>query len=275
MKVCVTGGAGFIGSHLVQSLVSKGHEVIVLDDLSSGSLSSIENLKIQFIKGDLRNHELVKKVTRGCDVVYHLAALVGVADCVRNPKLAHEVNSQGTFNVAHACLENDSKLVYASTAGVYGDPVYLPIDEKHPINPKNIYSATKYIGEVYCSSMTPNNVILRFFNVYGPGQETSAYSSILMNFIQRILNDQDLQIFGTGEQTRDYVNVSDVVNALILSGEKKVNGTFNVGSGKQMSVNDIYSILREISKKELGTLNLPWRTWEVTHSFADIDLARK
>jgi len=148
MKVCVTGGAGFIGSHLVQSLVKKGHETVVLDDLSAGSLSSIKKLEVDFIKGDLRDFEVVKKATRGCGVVYHLGAVVGVADCVRNPKLAHEVNSQGTFNVAHACLENDSKLVYASSAGVYGDPVSLPINEKHPINPKNLYSATKYIGEI-------------------------------------------------------------------------------------------------------------------------------
>ena len=275
MKACVTGGAGFIGSHLAQALVKKGHDVVVLDDLSSGSLPSIEKLKADFIKGDLRDYEVVKKATRGCEVVYHLGAVVGVADCVRNPKLAHEVNSQGTFNVAHACLENDSKLVYASSAGVYGDSVNLPINEKHPINPKNLYSATKYIGEIYCSSMTPNHVILRFFNVYGPGQEKSAYSSILINFIQKILNQQPLQVFGTGEQTRDYVHVSDVVNALTLAGEKKVSGIFNIGSGTQMSVNDVYSILKGISNREIRVLNLPWRTWEVSHSFADISLARK
>ena len=226
----VTGGAGFIGGHLVTKLAQQGYYVRVLDNLSTGKLSNIEkSLKegsVDFIKGDIKDASTVKAAVSSVDVVFHLAAQISVPLSILNPKLNHEVNVVGTSNLLSASKSAGvDRFVFISSCAVYGEPIYLPIDETHPTNPISPYAESKLTSERECIKLSKEHeieaAVARFFNVYGPKQGLNEYSGVITKFIEKIKKKLPLPIFGDGQQTRDFVFVQDITNALLLASKNK------------------------------------------------------
>ncbi|RSN73689.1 SDR family NAD(P)-dependent oxidoreductase, partial [Candidatus Methanodesulfokora washburnensis] len=250
MKILVTGGAGFIGSHLVKALVEAGYSVRVLDNLSTGSLENLRGLSLDFVKGDVRNYDEVEEAVKGMEAVVHLAALIDVSESVEKPLDYLEVNVKGTLNVARASRNVDT-VVFSSSCAVYGEPEKLPIDEDHRINPKSPYAASKAGGEAYIISYANlygyRPVILRFFNVYGPKQ-SRAYSGVITEFIKRAARGDPLIIYGDGEQTRDFIHVRDAVDAVMRSLKSNASGIYNIGSGKATKISELaYLVLKTMN----------------------------
>ncbi|MCA9968950.1 MAG: NAD-dependent epimerase/dehydratase family protein, partial [Anaerolineales bacterium] len=219
MRVLVTGGAGFIGSHLVAALAARGDAVRVLDNLSSGREANLAGLPVELIRGDVRDLETVQRVMAGCELVFHQAALVSVPRSIGEPVLNHEVNVNGTFNVFEAARQAGvRRVVYASSAAVYGDQPALPAGEADVVRPMTPYAAAKWMGEgyaaVYNQRYATEFVGLRYFNVYGPRQDPSSpYSGVLSIFCRAAMAGDGVTIYGDGLQTRDFVFVRDVVAA--------------------------------------------------------------
>lgn len=281
LRVLVTGGAGFIGSHLVRALVSEGYVVRVLDNLSIGSIENIGDVysAIEFIEGDVRDYGVVEEAVRGIDAVVHLAAVIDVVESFEKPDLYFEVNVRGTYNIAKASKSIDT-FIFASSCAVYGDPVKIPIDEDHPLRPKSPYAASKIAGEVYIHVFSQINsyrpVVFRLFNVYG-AKQSRAYTGVIIEFIKRISRGEPPIIFGDGSQTRDFVYVDDVVKAMINAlRNKKACGIYNIGSGKATTINELaMTILRIMNREDLKPINMPPRPGDIKHSVADITKARK
>lgn len=256
-RVLVTGGAGFVGSHLVDRLISEGVDVVVLDDFSSGRR---ENLSLHFgkpnfclVEGDVRDKASVRRALEGVDVVFHLAAIVSIDFSVENPLLVNEVNVDGVLNVLRESLEAGVKrFVYASSCAVYGDPVYLPINEGHSTKPMSPYGVSKLAAEHYCRVFSQvydfETVCLRFFNVYGPKQVIGPYSGVITKFIDKLKRGERPIIYGDGKQTRDFVFVRDVVDACLRAMRRKdcVGDVINVGTGVEVSVNRLANVLAEL-----------------------------
>ena len=262
--ILVTGGAGFIGSHLVKELVKSGYSVRVLDNLSNGSLENIRDVfdSIEFIKGDIRDKSIVEDALKGVEAVVHLAALIDVAESVEKPELYLDVNVNGTFNLAKAS-RNVSAFIFASTCAVYGEPVKVPIGEDHPLNPKSPYAATKIAGEAFVQAYGNlygyRPVILRFFNVYGPRQ-SKAYAGVITEFVKRATRGEPPIIFGDGEQTRDFVHVKDVTKAIIKALDSdNASGIYNIGSGVAITINDLAHLILKLAGKNNvePDMNLP------------------
>jgi nucleoside-diphosphate-sugar epimerase len=248
----VTGGAGFIGSHLVGELVRRGKIVTVLDDLSSGHMGYLRPLLggIRFIRGDVRGGAMVRRASRGCDHIVHLAAIASVRLSLEQPKLCESVNIGGTINVLQAASDQGLKnVVYASSAAVYGDEPGLPKREDMAARPSSPYGLSKIISEYYCSefhhSSGLSSVALRFFNVYGPRQACSDYSGVITRFIAQARQGRPVCVFGTGEQTRDFIHVSDVVTAILIACNRRARGfdLFNIGTGRETAINRIAAII--------------------------------
>jgi UDP-glucose 4-epimerase len=281
LKILVTGGAGFIGSHLVRALVNAGHSVSVLDNLSTGSLDNLRVVidSIEFVEGDVRDYKTVEGAVRGVDAVIHLAALIDVAESIAKPDLYFDVNVGGTYNVLKAS-KGVSVFVFASSSAVYGESVRLPIPEDHPPNPKSPYAASKISGEAFVMAFSElygfRPVILRLFNVYGPKQ-SRAYAGVIIEFIRRISRGEPPVIFGDGEQTRDFVHVNDVVNAIMLAlGNDKARGIYNIGSGTAISINELAKlILNVIGREDLRPIYAPPRPGDIKHSVADTTRAMR
>jgi UDP-glucose 4-epimerase len=281
LRVLVAGGAGFIGSHLVKALVKVGHQVRVLDNLSTGSIENLADVlnAIEFVRGDVRDYGVVESVVRGVDAVVHLAALIDVAESVEKPDLYFDVNVRGTYNVAKAS-KNVSTFVFSSSSAVYGEPIRVPISEDHPLMPKSPYAASKVSGEAFVQAFANQYgfrpVILRLFNVYGPKQ-SRAYAGVIIEFIRRVSRGEPLVIFGDGEQTRDFVHVSDVVEAVMLSLRSEgVRGVFNIGSGEGVTINRLANlILKLMGREDLKPIYAPPRPGDIRHSIADISRAQK
>jgi len=281
LRILVTGGAGFIGSHLVRALVMAGHSVRVLDNLSTGSLDNLRDViaSIEFIKGDVRDYETVEGAVRGVDVVIHLAALIDVAESIAKPDLYFDVNVRGTYSVLKAS-KGVSVFVFASSSAVYGEAVRLPIPEDHPLNPKSPYAASKISGEAFVMAFSElygfRPVILRLFNVYGPKQ-SRAYAGVIIEFIRRVSRGEPPVIFSDGEQTRDFVHVNDVVNAIMLAlGNDKARGIYNIGSGIATSINKLAKIILNVmGREDLRPIYAPPRPGDIRHSVADITKAIK
>ncbi len=281
MKVLVTGGAGFIGSHLVEALLKEEHHVRVLDDLSSGHQENLNGLDVEFIEGSVADFECVRTVMRDIDLVFHQAALVSVPKSVENPALNQAVNVTGTFNVFEAArLAGVSRIVYASSAAVYGNDPKLPKQESDSVAPITPYAMAKRTSEltavVYAEMYGIESVGLRYMNVFGPRQDPSSpYSGVLSIFSQRALAGEGVTIFGDGEQTRDFVFVKDVVQANLLAGFKpnryeQPAAFYNVGCGIQTSLNEIVDILRQICNQPMPITYKPARLGDIKYSVADI-----
>jgi len=276
LRILVTGGAGFIGSHLVRALVDRGFRVKVLDNLSGGSLSLLEDVigLVDFVRGDVRDSVTVVNAVRGVDVVIHLAALVDALESVRDPLSYNEVNVRGTLNVCIAS-RNVKALIYPSSAAIYGEPEVLPVGEDHPLNPVNPYGASKVAGEAYVKAYAQihgyRHVILRIFNVYGPGH-TKSYAGVIDEFRRRIKRRQPLVVYGDGLQTRDFIHVYDVVEAIIKMLEvEDARGVYNIGSGRSIAIRELAELMKRISRRE--DLDIEYagpRPGDVRRSQADI-----
>jgi len=283
-KILVTGGAGFIGSHLVAKLAEQGNYVRVLDNLSTGKLSNIDALLkdglVDFVKGDIRDLSAVKAAVSGVDVVFHLAAQISVPLSILNPKLNHEVNAVGTSNLLNASkCDGVGRFVFVSSCAVYGEPVYLPIDEAHPTNPISPYAESKLISEQECLRRSREHeiesVIVRFFNVYGPKQGLNDYSGVIVKFIEKINQELPLKIFGDGQQTRDFVFVQDIADALLLASQNDdVNGQiFNIGTGKATTIKSLAETLLQLTNSKVKLQFVPERSGDIKHSYANISKA--
>ena len=247
-RILVTGGAGFIGSHLAEDLVKKGHYVKIMDDFSTGNVNNIRGLfnyrNFKMIRGSITDRELLAKATSNVDVVFHLAAQIHVDRSIIEPRHTFDVNTLGTLNILDAALENDIELVvYASTSEVYGSAKYVPMDEDHPLNPASPYAATKAAADRLCFSYYNTYklpvVIVRCFNTYGPRQKGSGYAAAIPMFIKRALAGLPPVIYGDGKQTRDYMYVKDTVDAynLVLNSHNNILGkAINFGTGKEISI---------------------------------------
>jgi UDP-glucose 4-epimerase len=279
MRALVTGGGGFIGSNLAALLIAHRHEVVVLDDFSSGHRENIPG-GASLIEGDLRDHHLVERAVSGCEVVFHLAASVGNARSIAEPIHDSEVNVLGTLRVLEASRHlGVRKVVFSSSAGVFGELKTLPIREDHPVEPDSPYGASKLGAEKLClayAKLYPLEcVCLRYFNVYGPNQRYDAYGNVIPIFARRMLRDEAVTIFGDGEQTRDFVNVRDVAEANYRAGmARSVSGAFNIGSATRISIGDLARQMYETLGRPPRLEYAPPRPGDVRHSLADISAAR-
>lgn len=280
-KVIVTGGAGFIGSNLVDEL-SKQHSVTVVDDLSTGKMENIAHLKnIDFILGSITDLGLLKRAFEGAEYVFHLAALPSVQRSVDDPLASNAANIDGTLNVLLAARDcGVKKVIYASSSAVYGDEPTLPKREDMMPGPMSPYAVGKITGEYYARVFSElyglRTVCLRYFNVYGPRQDpASEYSAVIPIFISRILAGKAPVIFGDGNQTRDFAFVRDVVRANILSMEQEqAEGVFNIACGKRTSLNHLAGIIMEILGLEAELIHEKPRPGDIQDSLADISAAR-
>lgn len=285
MTVClVTGGAGFIGSHLVDHLLMRGDRVRVLDNLSTGHLENLAGVmdKIEFIEGDVRDEGVVHKATAGVDLVFHLAAMVSVPESMEKPIEAELINAVGTLNILNTIKRGGvRRLVLSSTCAVYGDEPTLPKMEVMRPYPQSPYAVSKLAAEAYCrffnESFGQEAAILRYFNVYGPRQDPSSpYSGVISIFVDKILQGIRPSIFGDGEQTRDFVFVKDVVRANLLASEipAAAGKVFNIGTGRPVSINQLLKTLSHVLQCDLKPDYKPARPGDIRHSFADPTLAR-
>ncbi len=283
--VLVTGGAGFIGSHLVERLLSDGAEVTVLDNLSTGDMrnlaSSISNESLTMVKGDITVPADVTSSTRGVDSVVHLAAVASVPDSIKDPEKTRRINVEGTKLLLESSVAADvKKFVFASSCAVYGDTQRLPIAESTPTNPLSPYASSKLKGEEMCKRYSDRfadgTTILRFFNVYGPRQEKSAYGTVITSFVDRLKAGKSPEIHGDGLQTRDFVYVTDVVEAILLALGKGGSGVvYNIGSGKELTIIDLERALSGVlNGKEVQPRFSEPREGDIRRSVADITKAR-
>ncbi|MFA5003237.1 MAG: NAD-dependent epimerase/dehydratase family protein, partial [Methanolinea sp.] len=256
MHYVVSGGAGFIGSHLSEALASSGHDVTIIDDLSTGKeeyLSSIlTNPHVTCIRDTVQDVISLARHCEGADGIFHLAAMVSVPGSIEYPLRSHEATLTGTLNVLLAARDcGIRKVVHASSAAVYGNLPGLPKREDMPVDPLSPYAVAKYAGEQYCRVFSAlygvETASLRYFNVFGPRQDPrSDYAAVIPRFIARIRAGESPLIFGNGMQTRDFVYVKDVAKANIQVMEAKSQGVFNIASGRETSVNDLAAILLDL-----------------------------
>ncbi|PWR71779.1 SDR family oxidoreductase [Methanospirillum stamsii] len=275
MKYIITGGAGFIGSHIAESLASN-HEVVVIDNLFSGKIENINNLPIIFENRSITDLAFLKRIFEGADGVFHQAAITSVPRSVKDPLPTNEANITGTLNVLVAAKEmNVRKVVFASSSSVYGDTPVLPKTESMTPNPLSPYGISKLTGEQYCRVFSElyglKTVALRYFNVFGPRQDPkSEYSAVIPKFITRILKHESPTIYGDGEQTRDFTYVKDVVQANIRAMESDVQGIFNVAYCQRITLNSLASFIMEITGNTVPVLYDPPRPGDIRDSLADI-----
>lgn len=283
-KVVVTGGAGFIGSHLAGRLVERGYRTTILDNLSTGKIENIEELikndHVEFIRGSITDPPLLNKLFHDVSYVFHLAAIPSVPRSVENPRASHEVNVNGTLNVLLAARENSvKKVVYASSSSVYGDTPTLPKREDMTPHPLSPYAVTKLAGEYYCQVFSEvyqlPTVCLRFFNVYGPRQDpNSQYAAAVPIFIKRVREGNPPVIFGDGRQTRDFTFVKDTVEANILAVESDARGLLNIARGESITINELAKVVISIMGKNMKPIHQELRPGDIRHSLADISRAR-
>ena len=281
MRTLVTGGAGFIGSNLVRQLIRDGHRVTVLDNFSSGFAENLNGLDVRLVTSDICNPEAVAEAIDGVEVVFHLAASVGNQRSIDCPVRDAEINVLGTVRLLEAArVSGVRKFITSSSAGVFGELKTLPICEDHPAEPDTPYGASKLCAEketlAYGKLYSIETVCLRYFNVYGPGQRFDAYGNVIPIFVFRALRGQTVTIFGDGEQTRDFVNVADVVQANVRAAiTPGARGVFNIGSGARVTINELVRKLAAVGGSPVTVEHAPARSGDVRHSLADVTAAQK
>jgi len=285
-RIVVTGGAGFIGSHIVDQLLEKDvREVVVLDDFVRGTRTNLESAsrdpRLRLVKGSIADRELLRSVIDGTQYVFHLAAL-WLHECVHEPRRAIEINVEGTYNVAEAAHElGVRKVVYSSSASVYGDAIETPMTEEHPFNNRTLYGATKIAGEQIFRSVNEQHglpwVGLRYMNVYGPRMDyKGTYVSVIMKVLDRIDAGEPPVIFGDGSQTYDFVHVGDVARANVLALEADASDEcFNVGIGVKTTINELVTDLLELSGSDLEPEYRPEESMFVTHRVGSTEKAER
>ncbi len=281
----VTGGAGFIGSHIVDELVQRGENVRVLDNFETGKRENLSSVlgKIELIEGDIRNLEICRKATEKIDYVLHQAALRSVPKSMLDPLAYNEVNVRGTLNLLEASKENKVKrLVFASSSSVYGNAAKLPERETDSPRPISVYALTKLMGEHYCRLFTLSfgveTVVLRYFNVFGPRQSIeSQYAVVVPKFITSILRDEPPPVHGDGRQSRDFTYVRNVVDVNLLAAVSKNSAgeIFNIACGKAYTVLELVDRLNGIFKKRVRPAFVSPRPADVRHTLADISKVKK
>jgi len=283
MKILVTGGAGFIGKHLVKSLIEKGYSVTIFDNFSNfekDSVVSFVNMGAKIIVGDITKLEDIINAASGCDIVVHLAAKISVEESIKNPSETFHINVDGTKNVLISCEKNHvKKLVVASSAAVYGESLpEIKLTENSKTNPISPYGESKVMMEHEISEFVAKHnidcIILRFFNIYGMGQSPE-YAGVITKFIKRIAMNEPLEIFGDGMQTRDFVSIKDVINSIYDAIENGKNGTYNIASGKTITIKELAEFMISLSGKDLGIIYSNAKKGDIRFSQADISLAKK
>ena len=288
MKIIVTGGAGFIGSHLCDKYVKEGYKVLCLDNFINGNLMNIRHLlssrNFKLINGDIRDFDLLEKITRDVDAIFHLAAQIHVDRSIIEPRMTYEINVLGTQNILEAARMFDvNKVIHASTSEVYGSALYAPMDEQHPLSAPHPYGASKVAADRMCHAYIQtygmNICIMRPFNIYGPRQKDSGYGGAISLFTKRVLSNLPPIIYGDGEQTRDYTYVEDIVAAydLILNYDKPLTNPINFGTGNEIKIIDLANLIIKLSNKEgiIKPVHIEPRPGEVQRLIADISKARE
>ena len=280
MNFLVIGGAGFIGSRLVNLLLEEKHEVTVIDNLHSGKLENLANFqnKIDFYNIDVRDHEKIKPIASKSDGIFHFAALTNVLESFTKQDEYYAVNVQGTQNILDIAKQFDLKVVFASSAAVYGNAKKIPIKEDTERNPLNPYGQTKLNGEHLCekySQMGTRIAVLRFFNVYGKGQNP-AYAGVISKFLENVSNGKPPIIYGNGTQARDFVFVDDVAEANLLAMKSNSSGKFiNVGTGIKTSIRELAEMIIKISMQNIKPIYVDAKEGDIKNSQADITLAHE
>lgn len=285
-KVLITGGAGFIGSHIVNRLLKNGWEVTVLDNLFTGKIENIEahlnSTAFRLAESDVRNYRILKQYFDNVDCVIHLAAITSVPFSMKQPSLAHEVNVIGTSNVLKTCIECGVKrIVHMSSSAVYGEPNYLPIDEGHPTSPISPLAASKLTAESHCKDFYESHgletIVLRLFNAYGIRQDAGDEGGVVANFVDRVRRGLPLVVYGNGTQTRDFVHVNDVVEATLLALETKdaTGEIFNIGYGTCTTISNLTRLIQELAGSDLQIMFKDDRPGDIKRSHANIEKARQ
>lgn len=281
-NILITGGAGFIGSHIANELIDE-NEVTIIDNLSTGNIKNLkypEHGNLNFIKEDICKADL-DELTQGIDYIFHLAAMASVPLSVENPIKCNEINLNSTVKLLESAVKHDvKKIVFSSSSAVYGENKNMPLKETEPPMPTSPYAASKASCELYLKSFYEsyglNYTALRYFNVFGPKQDkNSQYAAVIPNFISALLEGHRAEIYGDGEQTRDFVYVRDVVRANIYACKSDYNGIVNVASGEKLTINQLYDIIKDTLESDLEPEYLPERLGDIKHSLANVDNMEK
>tara|TARA_S200000501_G_scaffold360696_1_gene388092 strand:- start:193 stop:1095 length:903 start_codon:yes stop_codon:yes gene_type:complete len=274
MKILITGGAGFVGYHLTKELLGLKHQVYILDDLSTGYKRNVLK-KAKFLEDSILNEKIISKYVKKCDLIFHLAAKVELQKSIINPEECLEVNLVGTAILVKYCYKFKKRLVFASSCSVYPNNIEKKLSENIILDPTTPYSISKAAGEnlinFYSKNFFLNSVILRFFNIYGERQNVkSEYAAVIPKFIDNAIKNKQLKLFGHGKQSRDFINVKDVVNAYIKLGFSNKKGVFNVGSGESTTIKELANMI--IKKASKGRIkNLPSLEGDAKFSCANIN----
>ena len=281
MKILITGGSGFIGSHIAEHYQDRADEIRVLDNLRTGYRKNLDDLTHTFIEGSITDKDAVRRAAYGVDYIFHLAALVSVPESMAKPSECVDINVQGLLNVLEAASETGiKKLVFASSAAVYGDNPSVPKIETMLPEPKSPYAITKLDGEhyldLYHRERNLETAAIRFFNVFGPRQDPQgAYAAAVPTFIEKALAGEDITVHGDGEQTRDFIYVKDIVGALAFAAETPgVTGVFNAGYGNQMTINQLAEKIISTAGSASKVIHGPQRAGDVKHSRSSADKLR-
>ena len=287
MRILVTGGAGFIGSHICEKYVKEGYTVLCLDNFMTGDLKNIRHLldckNFKLIKGDILDKELLNNIIRDIDVIFHLAAQVHVDRSYVEPQLTYQINVMGTQNILEAAKMHDvKKVLHASSSEVYGSALHVPINEDHPLNAPHPYGASKIAADRMChaykQTYSMNISILRPFNIFGPRQRDLGYGGVISIFTRRIMRGMPPVVFGNGSQTRDYTYIEDAIQAydLVFKYDSDITGPINFGGGKEISILDLANMIIQLcNANEIKPVHIDPRIGEVNRLIADASKAKE